>query len=122
MTKSPTLIQRGDTATENTLAELRPLAELTHLTAGANRGAPCDFSTLWRWATTGRRGVKLRAVRVGRKLCSTAQWLFEFFEALASAELTPTPPIQTPAKRTREFNRRQAAADAVLREAGVLAN
>lgn len=35
-------------------------------------------STVWRWATCGVRGKKLKTVRWGNRLWTTAEWLEEF--------------------------------------------
>jgi len=39
---------------------------------------PCR-STVFRWKTRGCRGKKLKTFRIGGRVCTTAEWLLEFF-------------------------------------------
>ena len=50
------------------------------------------YGTIWRWAQRGltqRNGVRinLRSVRVGGRLYTTEQWLRQFFDQVAEADL-----------------------------------
>lgn len=80
--------------------------------------------TLWRWARRGvrardGRSIRLRHVRVGGRVYTTEQWLHEFFEELAAADLANTRwqhPNRTPLPSTLAAH---DAADAELREAGL---
>jgi|SRR6185437_7046875 len=45
-------------------------------------GQKWHLSSIYAWAKTGRRGVKLRTTWCGG-LCTTASWLMEFFDAMA---------------------------------------
>ena len=49
------------------------------------RGKRPSNVTLWRWATTGRRGVKLEHVWVGRNMLTTEVALNVFFNGVANA-------------------------------------
>jgi len=114
------LVQRdGSNVAETIIRRLRPLQELAALTATANGGRAVDFATMFRWSQRGRRGVRLRTARVGRRLCSTPEWLLEFFETLAAADDVGIAPVVAPAKRTRAFERRQEEADQILEDFGV---
>ena len=50
-------------------------------------GRTISPTTMWRWARYGFQGVKLQTRAVGRRLCTTAQWLYDF--TLALSELPP---------------------------------
>ena len=43
-------------------------------------------SSLWRWCRRGVRGVKLEYVRVGRRVCTTAEALSRFVNRLAAED------------------------------------
>ena len=66
-------------------------------------------STFWRWTQKGLRArdgtrVRLRSLRVGDTLCTTEEWLREFFEALTSHDpglAAATAPPRSPAARRR---------------------
>jgi hypothetical protein len=84
---------------------------------GGKRPAP---STLFRWAGSGLRGVRLETLRVGGTLCTSLEALERFFRALSDHPSTsgsePDPvPARTPARRRREIE----AADRRLAEMGV---
>lgn len=49
------------------------------------RGRRPSTVTLWRWATEGRRGIKLESVRIGRHMLTTETALNTFFNAVGSA-------------------------------------
>lgn len=55
-------------------------------------GKPLNVATLYRWAKTGVRGVRLETLRVGGTLCTSIEALQRFFVALASAPLPETAP------------------------------
>ena len=71
-------------------------------------------ATVWRWVNRGvGGGVRLRAVRVGKRLFSSEQWVAEFIDGQQPTSPTPTSPTSSP----RTENERQA-----LRAAGLLAD
>lgn len=43
-------------------------------------------SSLWRWCRKGLRGVRLEYVRIGQRLCTSAEALDRFANALAEAD------------------------------------
>jgi len=49
-------------------------------------------STVWRWATDGYRGVRLRTQRVGWRLWTTPAWVDEFLIAIEQANDQPATP------------------------------
>ncbi len=81
--------------TQSKLIRLHDVPKLPWLPA--RRGnTRLHFSTLYRWALHGQHGRKLRTERVGATLCTTEQWLHEFFAI-------PTP--QTPSTVIPQGNR-----------------
>ncbi len=56
------------------------------------RGARPHVTTLYRWAQTGCRGVKLETVQIGGTRCTSLEALDRFFAALS----TPTESVITP--------------------------
>jgi len=68
-----------DIATEELLA----LKDVSALLPRRRKGRRPTFSCVWRWATTGCRGVKLETVRIGSTLCTTRGALQRFFRCLS---------------------------------------
>ena len=61
---------------------------------------PPHVATFFRWARRGLRGVRLETIRVGGTLCTTAEALQRFFEALSRTERPATQARQdVPGKR-----------------------
>lgn len=56
--------------------------------------------SLWRWATKGVRGCKLRTVAVGGKRYVPESAIAEFLEACSAAANHETPSVAPPARRT----------------------
>lgn len=42
-------------------------------------------ATLWRWATSGCAGIRLRTVTVGRQRMTSRRWLLDFFAGVDDA-------------------------------------
>jgi hypothetical protein len=93
-------------------------------------GRKVSVCTLWRWCRKGLRGVFLRYVRVGRRVCTTQAALLQFFTALAELDQPSQRQTATsPRSQSRVFKRRTissrqrqralAEADAVLERAGI---
>lgn len=60
---------------------LLPLREAAALFPRRRKGARVNIATLWRWMTTGTRGVVLETVRVGNQNYTTEQAIRDFIEA-----------------------------------------
>lgn len=76
--------------------------------------------TIWRWARHGivaRDGsvVRLQHIRIGGRVFTTEQWLHQFFEEVAKADLGHAA-WQHPKRRSISNHQR---ADEVLQEAGL---
>ena len=76
--------------------EIFSLMAATKLRCFGNRrgGKRISVCTLWRWATTGCRGVKLETIMAGGSRATSLEAIERFFEALtlqADGEQTPAP-------------------------------
>jgi hypothetical protein len=72
-------------------------------------------STLWRWINKGVAGVRLRAVRIGRRVFTTQTWIEDFIQSCTAAGEAPaTHKPFHPAKTTSHL-----AAEAALDAAGI---
>ena len=78
-----------------------------------SRGNRYHVSTIYRWASRGFRGIKLRTVRVGGVKCTRRGWLSEFFAALTNADSHTVQQI-TPASRQRDVDRACRQLDELL--------
>jgi hypothetical protein len=76
-------------------------------------GRPVNASTLWRWAVSGLRGVKLESALLGGVRVTSKEALARFFAAVNGVEA----PV-APAVKDRE-RRRQDTIDAELTALGV---
>jgi hypothetical protein len=77
-------------------AELITLSEAAQLLPRRGRGRPVHCSTLYRWASRGVGGVRLKVARVGGVIYTHPEWLAEFLDrpGWASGESrTDSPPI-----------------------------
>ena len=93
-------------------------------------GKPPSTMTIYRWATRGVNGIRLKHMRFGRRICVTNEDLAEFARALAEVWLTPrerkartakpaearTPKPRTAAQREKAV----AAAEARLKARGCM--
>ncbi|MGA7702566.1 MAG: DUF1580 domain-containing protein [Thermoguttaceae bacterium] len=101
--------------------EIFSLMAATKLRCFGNRrgGKRISVCTLWRWATTGCRGVKLETIMAGGSRATSLEAIERFFEALtlqADGEQTPAPqPPRMTAARRMEIE----AAERRLAKAGI---
>ena len=65
--------------------ELITLREAAKLFPRRRRGKRPHFSTLWRWALRGVRGIKLEVISVGDTLCTTREALEAFARQVTAA-------------------------------------
>jgi hypothetical protein len=55
-------------------------------------GYPLTAKTLWKWATQGIHGQRLRHTRIGKRLLVRIEWIDEFLISLEPHQVTP--PVQ----------------------------
>jgi hypothetical protein len=106
------MVANNDTPTP-TLIRLADVPGLAWLPK-RREGTRLSLSTIHRWAAEGLNGTKLRTLRVGATLCTTEEWLLDFFGALThEPDATPSRRTPTQRERARERARRE------LEEAGI---
>jgi len=71
-----------DITTEQVLS----LTDAALLLPTRRRGRPTHPGTLYRWATSGVRGIRLETLRVGGTLCTSPAALQRFCDALTLSE------------------------------------
>jgi len=108
---------------------LYTLTEATKILPKVNGKRPA-IATLWRWCSKGLQGVHLEHVRIGRRICTSAEALNRFANALAEAAQdrlstsgSTYGPIAEPAPGTKAYKalreRQLREADEILRRAGI---
>ncbi|MFN0008769.1 MAG: DUF1580 domain-containing protein [Planctomycetota bacterium] len=81
-----------------------------------------DRSTIFRWASKGFCGVRLRTVSVGRTRHTTERWLLSFFDEVACARASEgdtTVPRPTPGQRGDARAPVESRTARILREHGL---
>lgn len=68
---------------------LLPLRDAADLFPRRRKGTKVNIATLWRWMTTGARGVVLETVRVGNQNYTTEQAIRDFIEAQSRPTAAP---------------------------------
>ena len=77
---------------------LLSLHDAAHLLPRRRQGKPVHVSCIYRWTTSGCRGVVLESLQIGARRCTSCEALARFYAALSN----PNPSIRvarTPAKR-----------------------
>jgi hypothetical protein len=89
------------------LEETFSLTDATKRLPCRRRGARPNVATLYRWAQTGCRGVRLETICVGATRCTSMEALQRFFDVLtAQAEhRPPCPPSRLTATRRKQIER-----------------
>jgi hypothetical protein len=89
---------------------LIPLTQVSRLPFIPRRrkGKKLNVATVFRWASTGIRGVKLEVVRVGGTLCTSRAALLEFFRALTQANSDAAASVTRTPKQRQHANERAA--------------
>ena len=95
--------------------EVVPLAEAAEFLPRVRRGRKVSYSSLYRWAASGRRGVKLETIFVGGTRCTSREALQRFCDALTAGPGKSRGTSRTSAKRGRQID----AAEAAVASAGV---
>jgi hypothetical protein len=79
-------------------------------------GKKLNVATVFRWASTGIRGVRLEVVRFGGTLCTTKTALLDFFRSLASTKHGGPAPVP---RTFRQQQRASELADNELTKIGI---
>jgi hypothetical protein len=58
------------------------------------RGKKPHSATLYRWADSGFRGVRLEVIRIGNTICTSVEALQRFFDRLTAVKSAGVPPSQ----------------------------
>jgi hypothetical protein len=96
--------------------EMIRLADVPRRLPSSRTGKKISLQAVYRWSTSGCRGVVLRTIQMGGTRCTTRRWLAEFFAALtARRDGTPTPDRAPPCVR-RPSPQTNARLDAALGE------
>jgi len=93
------------------------LAEAARLLPARRRGKRPHLSCLYRWCTTGCRGVILESIQIGGTRCTSKEALRRFFERLSAAQSCPQ--AETSVQRQRRREREIEAADKQCAAAGI---
>ncbi len=94
------------------------LTEATKFPCFGNRrgGKRINVSTLWRWATTGCRGIRLETILAGGSRATSLEAVERFFEALTVQADPPAP--QAP-RHAAQRRKQIEAAEKRLAKAGL---
>jgi hypothetical protein len=102
------------TLTDN-LITLRQATRLLPRRRGNRRP---HFSTVWRWALHGVRGIKLEAISVGDTLCTTRAALEDFLRRVTEARGISASAVPSP-RTSRQAQKAIAEAERRLERAGI---
>lgn len=84
------------------------LTQAAGLIPPRRRGRKTNVSTLYRWSTSGCRGIIMPTIQCGGTRCTSVegiQWFFEALTQLSRGEVSQTPGIplrRSPSQRRRE--------------------
>ncbi len=102
-----------DISTEEVLS----LTEATKRLPQRRKGARPNVATLYRWAQSGVRGIRLETLCVGATRCTSMEALQRFCDALTAASEPSAGP--TPPRQTRQRRQQIEAAERRLTQAGI---
>jgi hypothetical protein len=91
------------------------LSEAARYLPRRRAGKKPHVSCIYRWTTSGCRGVILESIQVGGTRCTSKEALARFFRRLTSGDAADVPEIRSVAKRDRDC----AKAMRELEQAGV---
>ena len=86
-----------DVSTEHVIS----LADAARLLPARRAGKRPHVSCIYRWTTTGCRGVVLESVQIGATRCTSREALERFFAALTAGAQGEPPPLPPPSKERR---------------------
>ena len=103
-------------AIDITTEQVLTLRDAAKLLPRRRRGRKPHFSTLWRWATRGLRGVRLETIRIGNCLCTSHEALQRFFDLLSAEDGSSATRVRRAPARRRHA---QEWAERELDKAGI---
>jgi hypothetical protein len=104
-----------DPLSDSTLSLTQAARRLPRLRAGR----PVHPSTLWRWALTGLRGVRLETAMVGGVRVTSEEALRRFFAAVGGASTMPDRGVAPVTRRTSARDRHDEAVERRLDAEGL---
>jgi hypothetical protein len=75
-------------------------------------GRPVHVSCIYRWTTSGCKGVILESIQIGGTRCTSKESLSRFFQQLTQGHNPTHPTIYSPAKRAQAVARAERELDA----------
>lgn len=99
------------------LEQVVSLTSATKLLPPRRKGARPNVATLYRWAQTGIRGIRLETIMIGGTRCTSTESLQRFFDAITAA--SEPAPVPQPPRNTRQRRKEIEAAERRLAEAGI---
>lgn len=108
---------------DTTQETIVPLTQAAGELPCRRRGRKTHVSTLYRWATSGCRGVVLETIQIGATRCTSREALQRFFERLSGPRQTgagiPGSPGTSPVRRSQARRLRDSErAGKLLEKAG----
>ena len=101
--------------TTETVFSLTEATEAKHGLPRRRQGKRPHVSCLYRWTTTGCRGIVLESIQIGGTRCTSREALARFFARLTQADGQQPQATRTTAQRQRD----QARAEAILDAEGI---
>jgi hypothetical protein len=89
---------------------LKP-AQAARVRPPGRKGRPTNVATVYRWMTTGVRGIKLESIRIGGTLYTSQEALQRFAERLTGDTPTTTATSQSPSTARHERQVDQALSE-----------
>jgi len=99
-----------------TREELLSLTEIAQRLPARRAGKRTHVSCIWRWVTSGLRGIQLEAIRVGGVTCSSMPAVQRFFDALTKQRIVRGAPRTTTAAELARRQRVSREVDVSLRQ------
>jgi uncharacterized protein DUF1580 len=96
--------------TAETPIPLKIAARHRLIRAKSRDGRAVNFSTIYRWALHGVRGVRLETIRIGATLCTTEAAIVRFIERLSNPDRPQDAPTPSEIRRQHESAEKRLAA------------
>lgn len=87
------------------------LAAAALLVPRRRAGRKCSVSTVYRWTSTGCRGIVLESIQIGATRCTSEEALARFFQKLTSGNTVESTPVVSPSMTARLQNQKRIDAE-----------